>query len=126
VGLTPPADVQTLVGQGLFQFGDKDGVGPEVRLQHALGVAFNEGKLYVADTYNSKLKVLDPATKRCETYLSGNGSDGRLFNEPAGLSIANGKLYVADTNAHRIRVVDLKTQGITTLSLQGIEPPKRQ
>jgi DNA-binding beta-propeller fold protein YncE len=126
VGLTPPADVQTLVGQGLFQFGDKDGVGPEVRLQHALGVAYHEGKLYVADTYNSKLKVLDPATKRCETYLSGNGPDGRLFNEPAGLSVANGKLYVADTNAHRIRVVDLKTQGITTLSLQGIEPPKRQ
>jgi thiol-disulfide isomerase/thioredoxin len=126
VGLTPPADVQTLVGQGLFQFGDKDGVGPEVRLQHALGVAFHDGKLYVADTYNSKLKILDPTTKRCETYMSGNGADGRLFNEPAGLSVANGKLYVADTNAHRIRVVDLKTKAIATLSLQGIEPPKRQ
>jgi thiol-disulfide isomerase/thioredoxin len=122
VGLTPPADVRTLVGEGLFQFGDKDGVGPEVRLQHALGVAFHDGKLFVADTYNSKLKVLDPTTKRCETFLGDAGSDGRLFNEPAGLSIAAGKLYVADTNAHRIRVVDLKTKVVSTLALQGVDP----
>src|SRR5262249_50731062 len=40
VGLTPPADVRTLVGEGLFRFGDIDGTGSQVRLQHALGVAF--------------------------------------------------------------------------------------
>jgi thiol-disulfide isomerase/thioredoxin len=124
VGLTPPADVRTLVGEGLFRFGDKDGVGPEVRLQHALGVAFYAGKLYVADTYNSKLKVLDPATKRCETFLGDMGPDGRLFNEPGGLSVAGDKLYVADTNAHRIRVVDLKNKAVSTLNLQGVEPVK--
>lgn len=124
VGLTPPGDVQTLVGEGLFKFGDKDGIGNEVRLQHALGVAFHDGKLIVADTYNSKLKTLDPATRRCETFLGGNGPDGRLFNEPAGLSVANGKLYVADTNAHRIRIVDLKTKAVSTLNLSGVEPVK--
>src|SRR5262249_17439223 len=118
VGLTPPADVRTLVGEGLFRFGDKDGVGSEVRLQHALGVAFYGGKLYVADTYNSKLKILDPATKRCETFLGGEGPGGRLFNEPGGLSVVADKLYVADTNAHRIRVVDLKTKTVSTLNLQ--------
>ena len=53
--------VKTIVGQGLFEFGDLDGTGDEVRLQHALGVAYHDGKLYVADTYNSKIKVLDPA-----------------------------------------------------------------
>lgn len=124
VALTPAGDVRTLVGEGLFKFGDKDGVGPEVRLQHALGVAFHDGRLLVADTYNSKLKWLDPETRRCETFLGGDGPDGRLFNEPAGLSITNGKVYVADTNAHRIRVVELKTKAVSTLKLSGVEPVK--
>jgi DNA-binding beta-propeller fold protein YncE len=124
VGLNGTTDVKTLVGRGLFEFGDKDGTGSEVNLQHALGVAYHGGKLYVADTYNSKLKVLDPKTQKCETYLGGdsNAPAGRLFNEPAGLSVANGKLYVADTNAHRIRVVDLANKAVSTLQLQGVEP----
>jgi thiol-disulfide isomerase/thioredoxin len=115
--------VETLVGQGLFVFGDRDGAGTQVRLQHALGVAYHNGKLYVADTYNNKLKVLDPRTRRCETLLGGKDE---LFDEPAGLSIAGGKLYVADTNAHRIRVVDLASKKVTTLELSGVEPPPPQ
>ncbi len=117
--------VKTIVGKGLFEFGDIDGTGDRVRLQHALGVYYHEGKLYVADTYNSKLKVIDPESRTCQTFLGGapNGwLTGGLFNEPGGLSFANGKLYVADTNAHRIRVVDLKTKAVSTLALKGVEP----
>ncbi len=119
--------VKTLVGKGLFTFGDVDGEGGEVRLQHALGVAFHEGKLYVADTYNSKIKVLYPEKRTCETFLGGEAEGwlaGPLFREPGGISQANGKLYVADTNAHRIRVVDIKTKKVSTLKLQGVEAPK--
>jgi DNA-binding beta-propeller fold protein YncE len=115
--------VATLVGAGLFEFGDNDGVGPRVRLQHALGVVWAEGKLYVADTYNSKIKVLDPATRSCTTLVGGD-RDARLFNEPGGISYANGKLYVADTNAHRIQVIDLRSREVSTLKLQGVEPPR--
>src|SRR5262249_11315048 len=70
--------VNTIVGLGLFKFGDIDGKGPAVRLQHALGVLYLDGKLYVADTYNSKLKVIDPETRTCQTYLGGKGKDGGL------------------------------------------------
>ena len=119
--------VKTIVGQGLFEFGDVDGVGDDVRLQHALGVVYHDGKLYVADTYNSKIKVIDPE-KRSSTTFVGGEPEGWLgtpvFSEPGGLSYADGKLYVADTNAHRIRVVDLKTKAVSTLALQGVEPPK--
>ena len=103
-----------------------DGVGDAVRLQHALGVAFHDGKLYVADTYNSKLKVMDPEKRTCTTFIPNSSGwfTGPTFHEPAGLSYANGKLYVADTNAHRIRVVDLKTKAVTTLPLSGVEAPK--
>jgi DNA-binding beta-propeller fold protein YncE len=127
VPLAGRGEVRTLVGLGLFKFGDADGAGDEVRLQHALGVAYHGGKLYVADTYNSKLKVLDPETRACKTYLGGEEAGwlaGGLFSEPGGLSYAGGKLYVADTNAHRIRVVDLKTKTVSTLKLQGVEAPK--
>jgi DNA-binding beta-propeller fold protein YncE len=114
-------------GANLFMFGDKDGVGDRVRLQHALGVVFHEGKLYVADTYNSKIKVVDPAKRSCTTLLGGEHGGwlaGPLFNEPAGLAVAGGKMYVADTNAHRIRVIDLKTLAVSTLKLQGVDAPK--
>jgi DNA-binding beta-propeller fold protein YncE len=116
--------VRTLVGSGLFVWGDQDGAFPQVKLQHPLGVIYHDHKLYVADTFNSKIKVLDPAARTSTTLAGGNAAGEPLFDEPGGLSYANGKLYVADTNAHRIRVVDLRTREVTTLPLEGVEAPK--
>jgi DNA-binding beta-propeller fold protein YncE len=130
VPLSGKGSVSTLVGTGLFDYGDVDGVGQQVRLQHALGVNYHQGKLYVADTYNSKIKILDPQTKECKTWLGGRTADGwftgNVFNEPAGMSIAGDTIYVADTNAHRIRVVDIPTRRVRTLPLQGVEPPSNR
>ena len=121
--------VQTIVGEGLFEFGDTDGMGTEqVRLQHPLGVAYHDDLLYVADTYNHKIKKIDPTTGASTTYL-GSGQPGRRdgqapeFYEPGGLSTAAGKLYIADTNNHAIRVADLATGDVTTLTLRGLAVP---
>lgn len=113
--------VATIVGKGLFKFGDVTGAADHVRLQHALGVAYFDGKLYIADTYNSKIKVIDLAKRTCQNYFGGPN----MLNEPGGLSIALGKMYIADTNNHRIQVVDMKTLEATTLQLQGVEPVRR-
>src|SRR5262249_1069500 len=103
VPMNGQGEVTTLVGQGLFDFGDVAGGGDVVRLQHALGVLYHDGKLYVADTYNSKLKVLDPAKTSATTLqVQAPGERGKAFDEPGGLSAAGDKLYVADTNAHRV------------------------
>jgi thiol-disulfide isomerase/thioredoxin len=129
VPLDGKSDVKTIVGEGLFDFGDQDGLGDKVRLQHALGVHYHDGVLYVADTYNSKIKVIDPVKRSSTTFLGGETDGwmaGPLFSEPGGLSYANGKLYVADTNAHRIRLVDLKTKAVGTLELSGVEAPKEK
>ncbi|MFL6332068.1 MAG: thioredoxin-like domain-containing protein [Pyrinomonadaceae bacterium] len=121
-------EVRTLAGGDLFEFGDKDGAGDGVRLQHPLGLALDAGRLYIADTYNHKLKVLDPRTGRVSTF-AGTGKPGQTdgarpeFYEPGGLSVARGKLYVADTNNHAVRVVDLSTKQTTTLVMRGLEPP---
>ena len=121
-------EVRTLAGGDLFEFGDRDGEGDEVRLQHPLGLAVVGGRLFIADTYNHKLKVLDPRSGRVSTF-AGTGKPGQTdgprpeFYEPGGLSTARGKLYVADTNNHAVRVVDLATKQTTTLRMQGLQPP---
>jgi len=120
--------VDRIVGKGLFVFGDRDGRGPEeVRLQHCLGLAFGGGKLYIADTYNNKVKVCDPQTNVVNTFVgtteSGDSDDPPQFYEPGGLSIAGDSLYVADTNNHKIKVVDLKTGKTRTLEIPDLTPP---
>jgi DNA-binding beta-propeller fold protein YncE len=120
--------VETLVGGDLFEFGDKDGEGDDVRLQHPLGVALYGGKILIADTYNHKIKELDAEKRTVKTFL-GTGKAGQTdganasFYEPAGLSIADGKLFVADTNNQAIRVVDLKTKQVSTLKIEGLTSP---
>lgn len=121
-------DVRTLVGGNLFDFGDEDGHGNDVRLQHPLGLARWNNELLVADTYNHKIKVLDVEARRVKSF-AGTGKPGQKdgpapsFYEPGGLSVAGDKLYVADTNNHAIRVVDLKTKETRTLQIKGLQPP---
>jgi len=122
--------VKTLVGGDLFEFGDVDGTGDDVRLQHPLGLVTYGDKLLIADTYNHKIKELDPKQEKVTT-LFGTGKPGQSdgptpsFYEPGGLTIANGNLYIADTNNHAIRVVDLKTKRASTLRINGLTPPMK-
>ena len=119
--------VTTIVGKGLFEFGDADGIGEEVRLQHPLGLCLYEGVLYLADAYNHKIKKLYPNTRAAMSFL-GSGSSGiedgtgaeASFFEPGGLSVAHGKLFIADTNNHAIRVANLGTGAVTTLEITGL------
>ncbi len=119
--------VRTIVGQGLFEFGDKDGKGKAVRLQHPIGICASGGAVYVADTYNNKIKKIDPATRSCMT-LVGTGKSGMddgpadhaTLNEPCGLCFLDGKMYFTDTNNHLIRSWDPSTNQVSTLQLKGM------
>jgi len=134
VPFDPKQQVKTIVGTAhlpvgrLFEFGDVDGQGEEVRLQHVLGVTYYREKLYVTDTYNNKIKIIDPAdgtsTTLAGTGEPGSGDDPAEFDEPAGISAAVGKLYVADTNNHAIRVIDLDNENrVSTLVIEDLTPP---
>lgn len=115
--------VQTFAGRGLFHFGDEDGAIEVAKLQHPLDVAWVDDELYVADTFNHKIKRVYPAMRNVTTLCGGQGdADGALpearFDEPGGLCAGPGRsLIVADTNNHRIRVVDLATQQVRTVPL---------
>jgi thiol-disulfide isomerase/thioredoxin len=125
--------VKTVVGTAeqpsgrLFIFGDKDGQRKDVLLQHAIGIAYSDSRLFVADTYNNKIKIVNAKTGETRT-LAGTGQPGSddlpgTFDEPAGLAFANGTLYVADTNNHLIRKVDPKSGKVSTLTIEGLQPP---
>src|SRR5712692_7612630 len=114
--------VTTLVGEGLFVFGDVDGEGDVVRLQHPLGITAHAGRLYLADSYNNKIKQLDPGRRTVTPWLgsgvagSADGMGGAAsFREPAGVCAGGRGLYVADTNSHRVAVADWKTGAVRTL-----------
>ena len=105
--------MRTIVGTAelpsarLFTFGDVDGRGPNVRLQHPLGLTYYESVLYVTDTYNNKIKTIDPASGDTRTLVgsktAGRTDDPPAFNEPGGITAAGGKLFVADTDNHLVR-----------------------
>ncbi|HET6520203.1 MAG TPA: hypothetical protein VFG47_10370, partial [Geminicoccaceae bacterium] len=103
---TPPR-VTTLVGAGLFDFGHRNGPFEQARLQHPLGVAWHEGGLLVADSYNGEVRRLDLARREVRDL------DGGRFTcqdpiclplgEPAGLAPAGpDRVLLVDTNNHRV------------------------
>jgi DNA-binding beta-propeller fold protein YncE len=124
--------VRTVCGAGdLFGFGDRDGAGPAAELQHPIGLATGDGAVYVADTFNHKIRRIDPATGSCRTLFGGDGSEldpdplpgARLapvranapaFLEPEGLAFRHAgptedgsELVVADTGNHRVLAVGI-------------------
>jgi thiol-disulfide isomerase/thioredoxin len=131
---------QTLVGgdvlhpTNLFCFGDQDGQGSQVRLQHPLGLLWlqKERRVLVADTYNHRVKILDPMSKTLTTwagsgkpgYRDGNGEDAQ-FSEPSGIALSPDETYVfiADTNNHCIRRIYLQMRVVDTLTLKNMPQP---
>jgi len=110
--LDPAGGVRTVVGTGLFDFGDVDGVGDDARLQHPQGIAAAEdGRLLVCDSYNDSLRWVDPSSRAVTTWVRG-------LHEPEGLALDDRFVYVADTNAHRIVVVNRADGGIQPLAIE--------
>jgi len=110
----------------LFSYGDEEGVGRNCKLQHPMDVAWCEGRkaMFVADTFNNKLKLVDP-TKKVGRNLSNPhqivanehfaqfGISSQIqkleLDHPSGICLHGDDLYVADSNNHRVVKLDLTT-----------------
>jgi DNA-binding beta-propeller fold protein YncE len=132
---------QTLVGgdparpYNLFNFGDVDGSEIQAKLQYPLALLWlpKEQFIVVADTYNHKLKILDPIRKTLHSWI-GNGHPGyrdgvreeAQFSEPSGLALSSDEkfIYVADTNNHVIRKVTIANGEVQTFALKNIPKPQ--
>jgi hypothetical protein len=106
--------VDTLVGDGLFEWGATDGDRIAARLQHPLGVvALPGGSLAVADTFNSLVRIWDGEALRTLRL-----SDP--IEEPGGLDVLpDGRLLVADTNHHRVVTVEIPTGAVVEIPVSA-------
>ena len=122
--LDPDGQVETLAGGELFDFGDRDGRGLKARFQHPMGVAFHAGALWVADTFNNRIRRIALAEGSVTTFagtgeagLADGGPAEARFRGPAGIAAAGGRLYIADTDNHAVRTIDIATGRTETLAL---------
>ena len=112
--------VHTLVGQGLFDFGDEEGDAEAALLQHCLGVAATGDGVLIADTYNGKIKRWRGGIDEVGTITT--VLDG--LSEPGSVSVTRDGLWlVSDTNAHRILAV--REGAISELRVSGAPEPRR-
>lgn len=103
--IEPGGRVETMVGTGLYDFGDATGPCHKVRLQNPLAIATDSrSSIYLADSYNNAIKRLERE--------SGNAHVVDLdypLNEPQGLAVHANQLWIANTNRHEIARMDLAT-----------------
>ncbi len=120
--------VSTLAGGDLFDFGLKDGTGDEARFQHPLGVAYINGLVYVADSYNHCIRKLDPDNGAVQTLAlsfqnSASGEQEDIIDrldEPGGIAAMDQNLIVADTNHHRICLLEPSENNIHPLAVTSM------
>jgi thiol-disulfide isomerase/thioredoxin len=120
--------VFTLIGKGLFDFGYKDGSFSEAFLQHPLGVHYHNGAVFIADTYNNAVRIIELENKKISTLIykagdkqcniNGNKCDVLPLNEPNDVIVANDALYIADTNNHLIRIFKAEDDLLIDLKIE--------
>lgn len=121
-------EVQTLIGSGLFDFGDRTGSLKSALLQHPLGVTVFGDDILIADTYNHKVKRISESKGEITTIagtgktkgIGGSGTDLSLY-EPGGLSARGDTLYIADTDHDRIVEYHLTTGTWREFALKGLQ-----
>jgi DNA-binding beta-propeller fold protein YncE len=120
--------VSTIIGSGVFEFGDDESNKKQTLLQGPSGITYYKGSLYVADEFNHKVKSVDPYRKRAQTIV-GTGAPGladgkaktTLLNHPADIVVIKDKLYIADSHNHAIRIFDLDRESLSTLSFGNLD-----
>ena len=120
--------VSSIVGSGLFVFGDRVGRVDETLLQHPLGVTYDDGVLFIADTYNNSIKEINLSKKISTNIISKEEhsvckvDDPRcdtlgLF-EPSDVKSDGRYLYISDTNNHLIRRYDKNKKILETITIK--------
>src|SRR5215213_4446759 len=120
--VTPEGVVTTLAGDG--EAGFVDGPAARARFDSPVGLTVDkDGNVYVADTYNDRVRVI--TKEGVVKTLAGSGGPGSAdgvpvsaaFDTPCGVAVSDaGDVYVADTGNDRLRKISKDGQ-VTTLNL---------
>lgn len=104
-------DRPTLIAGTEDKRGFADGNATTALFNGPIGIAIaKDGKIFVADTYNDRIRVIENGLVSTLAgsemgFADGIGNQAK-FNTPCGIAIWNDKLLVADTGNNRIRVVE--------------------
>ncbi|MEM4344450.1 MAG: hypothetical protein QXS40_01855, partial [Candidatus Nitrosocaldus sp.] len=104
-----------------------DGKLDDALLQHPLGLSSRGKMVYVADTYNHAIRLLDLSKGEVSTLVGGAGdlrlecrlddSCRLMLYEPSDVKVKGDLLYIADTNNHLLRVLDIKDKVLYPLDI---------
>jgi hypothetical protein len=123
--------LRIVAGTGAKGFSGDGGKGREARFNgmHSLA-ALPNGELFLADTWNQRIRHLDAQSGRVNTFagtgakgFSGDGGPAKLAQFGglycASLDPQRENLYLADLDNRRIRAVNLKTGIVRTVAGNG-------
>jgi len=126
-------EIMTIAGSGQWGFSGDGALATAAQLNTPKAVAAaSNGDIYIADTYNYRVRMIDHATGTIHT-IAGTGEPGdrsdvgdggpatsATLNEPSDVAIApNGDVYIADLHHQRVRRVDAKNRLISTVAGNG-------
>ncbi len=108
--------VKTRIGQGLFRFGERNGAAAQALLQHPEALAWLNGSLYIADTFNNALRRLNLASAEVTTVTQNLG-------QPQAIAVLSpSTLLVAESSAGRIAAIRLPSEKTDPWPLSGLPP----
>ena len=120
--------ISTIAGNGTSGFSGDDGPASSAQLYYPRGVVVaGDGTLYIADTYNNRIRRVGVDGKI--STVAGNGTSGfsgdggpassAQLSSPSGVAVAgDGTLYIADTYNSRLRRVGVDGK-ISTVAGNG-------
>lgn len=111
----PEGRVNTLIGHGLFQFGSNDGLRQTAAMQYpnALAVDEKQGIIWIADSYNRKIRKFDIA----KGTLSSATIPTNLLN-PVALALDDESLWIADSGANYIYRYYIASDYLSRITIQ--------
>jgi hypothetical protein len=120
-------EVKTSVGQGIFDFGYQDGKKDKIKLRYPNGMTSYDEKIYLADTYNHSIRIIEPFKRKSETLVGDpkmagyrNGFEA-LFNQPMDVEVLGEDLIVADAGNGALRKVNLSSSEVSSIPLINYE-----
>ncbi|WHZ22955.1 MAG: hypothetical protein OJF47_002067 [Nitrospira sp.] len=123
--------ITTVAGDGQASYNGDQISADQASLAGPSGVALGkDGLLYVADTFSSRIRAVDPATGRIETAVGDGGTyryqgpdepHSQSLSRPTGIAVGpKGNLFITDSDSHLIRVWERTSKTITRLSGTGV------
>lgn len=108
--IKPTGEIETIAGVE-NQSGFLDGNAASALFNAPIGVAVSDEKIFVADTYNDKIRVIDngqvSTLAGSEKGFSDGAGNQAKFDTPNGLAIwKDGRVLIADTGNRRLRVIE--------------------